>query len=112
MRIAIPVVQGKLSPHFGHCDEFAIVDVDSETKRISEIRMMNAPAHEPGALPRWLNEQEVQLVIAGGMGGRAQMLFAESGIDVLVGAPTESAEEIASMYLRGTLQTGANICDH
>ena len=112
MRIAIPVVQGKLSLHFGHCDQFAIVDVDSEAQRISEIRMMTAPAHEPCALPRWLNEQGVKLVIAGGMGSRAQMLFTESGIDVLVGAPAESAEAIVNMYLQGALQTGANICDH
>ena len=112
MRIAIPVIQGKLSLHFGHCDQFAIVDVDSETERISEIRMMTAPSHEPGALPRWLNEQDVKLVIAGGMGSRAQMLFTDSGIDVLVGAPVESAEEVVKMYLQGTLQTGANICDH
>jgi len=112
MRIAIPVFQGKLSLHFGHCDQFAIVEVDSETKRISEIRMMTAPAHEPGALPRWLNEQDVKLVIAGGMGRRAQMLFADSGIDVQVGAPSESAEETVNAYLQGTLQTGANICDH
>ena len=112
MRIAIPVFQGTLSLHFGHCDQFAIVDVDSETERISEIRMMAAPAHEPGALPRWLNEQDVKLVTAGGMGRRAQMLFTDSGIDVLVGAPVESAEEVVKMYLQGTLQTGANICDH
>jgi predicted Fe-Mo cluster-binding NifX family protein len=101
-----------LSPHFGHCDQFAIVDVDSETERISEIKMRAAPAHEPGSLPRWLNEQNVQLVIAGGMGSRAQMLFADNGIDVLVGAPAVSAEEVVNTYLQGTLQTGANICDH
>ena len=112
MRIAIPVFQGKLSLHFGHCDQFAIVDVDSEAATISEIRMMTAPAHEPGALPRWLNEQGVKLVIAGGIGRRAQMLFADSGIDVQVGAPSETAEEVVNAYLQGTLQTGANICDH
>lgn len=112
MRIAIPVVDGRLSPHFGHCDQFAIVDADPQNKRISEISMMAAPAHEPGALPRWLNQQGVEVVIAGGMGRRAQMLFADSGIDVMVGAPTESAEEIVKAYLQGTLQTGANICDH
>ena len=112
MRIAIPVFQGKLSLHFGHCDQFALVDVDSEANRIVEIRMETTPSHEPGALPRWLNEQDVELVIAGGMGSRAQMLFGENGIKVLVGAPSESAEEVVNTYLRGTLQTGANICDH
>ena len=112
MRIAIPVFQGKLSLHFGHCDQFAIVDTDIEEKRISEIRMETAPSHEPGALPRWLNEQDVRLVIAGGMGNRAQMLLGENGIEVLVGAPCESAEDVVNAYLQGTLETGANICDH
>lgn len=112
MRIAIPVLQGKLSLHFGHCDQFALVDVDAEANRIVEIRMETAPSHEPGALPRWLNAQDVELVIAGGMGSRARMLFGDNGIDVLVGAPSESAEEVVNAYLQGTLQTGANICDH
>ena len=112
MRIAIPVLQGKLSLHFGHCDQFALVDVDSDASRIVEIRMETAPSHEPGALPRWLNEQDVELVIAGGMGSRAQMLFGENGINVLVGAPAASAEEVVNAYLQGTLGTGANICDH
>ena len=112
MRIAIPVFQGKLSLHFGHCDQFAIVDADAEENRISEIRMETAPSHEPGVLPRWLNEQDVKLVIAGGMGRRAQMLLSDSGIDVQVGAPAGSAEEIVTAYLQGTLEAGANICDH
>jgi predicted Fe-Mo cluster-binding NifX family protein len=110
MRIAVPVIQGKLSLHFGHCNEFALVDVDAN--RISEIRMETAPSHEPGALPRWLNEQDVQLVIAGGMGRRAQMLLADNDIDVLVGAPAATAEETVNTYLQGILETGANLCDH
>jgi predicted Fe-Mo cluster-binding NifX family protein len=112
MRLAIPVIEGKLSLHFGHCDQFAIVDVDAAAERISQVTMGTAPAHEPGALPRWLNERGVNVVIAGGMGRRAQMLLAENGIDVVIGAPAQSAEAVANAYLQGTLQTGANICDH
>ena len=74
--------------------------------------MLTPPPHEPGVLPKWLQEQEVGLVIAGGMGQRAQQLFAEKGIRVVVGAPVESPETLVTQYLAGTLATGENVCDH
>jgi predicted Fe-Mo cluster-binding NifX family protein len=52
------------------------------------------------------------VIIAGGMGMRAQQLFAQQSIQVLVGAPSEEPEAIARAFLDGTLQTGENVCDH
>jgi len=112
MRIAIPLAQGQLCQHFGHCEEFAIVDVNSQEKCVSGIHREVPPPHAPGVLPQWLGQQKVNVVIAGGMGSRAQTLFAENGIQVVTGATTSSPEEIAAAYLDGTLQTGNNICDH
>jgi predicted Fe-Mo cluster-binding NifX family protein len=112
MRIAIPVVQGRLSPHFGHCEEFALIDVDTEKKEIKSSQRLPAPEHQPGLLPRWLHEQEATVIIAGGMGGRAQQLFAQNGIHVVIGAPAEEPEAVARAYLDNTLVTGDNICDH
>ncbi len=112
MRIAIPVAQGQLCQHFGHCEEFAIVDVNSQEKCISGIHRETPPAHAPGVLPEWLGQQKVNVVIAGGMGSRAQSLFAENGIQVVIGAAAGTPEEVVNAYLSGTLQTGANICDH
>jgi len=63
-------------------------------------------------LPQWLRQQDVNVVIAGGMGSRAQMLFAQNGIDVVIGASAGGPQAIATAYLDGSLQTGANICDH
>jgi predicted Fe-Mo cluster-binding NifX family protein len=112
MKIAIPMTNGKLSAHFGHCEEFALVDINEQTKEIANVTTLQPPAHEPGALPKWLGEQKANVIIAGGMGQRAQQLFAQNNIKVIVGAPTQSAEEIASAYLNNTLETGDNICDH
>jgi len=112
MRIAIPLVQGKLSLHFGHCEEFALVDVDEKTKEISSIATLQPPAHQPGVLPQWLSEQQADVIIAGGMGQRAQQLFAQYNIEVVIGAAGGLPEELVSTYLNGTLQTGDNICDH
>jgi len=112
MKIAIPTVQGKLCLHFGHCEKFAIVEVDVENKTITATDFLTPPMHEPGVLPRWLNEQGAKVIIASGMGQRAHGLFAENGIEVVVGAPSETPENIVSAYLAGTLETGDNICDH
>lgn len=112
MRIAIPVAGGKLATHFGHCDEFALIDVDLGQKAILTKVLIDAPPHQPGLLPQWLAERDVQTVIAGGMGQKAQWLFAQSGIEVVIGASSVHPEEIVSDYLKGTLQTGENICDH
>jgi len=46
--------------------------------------LIDAPPHEPGLLPRWLHEQGAHLIIAGGMGHRAQELFVQNGIQVTV----------------------------
>ena len=112
MRIAIPLTQGMLSLHFGHCDEFALVDVDDESKKVLDVVKLRPPAHEPGVLPRWLAEQKANLIIAGGMGQRAQQLFAQNGIDVVVGASVHTPEQLAHAYLTGSLESGENICDH
>lgn len=110
--IAVPVAGGRLCMHFGHCDQFAVLDVDTTSKEILNTRHAGPPAHEPGLLPRWLHEQGVQLIIAGGMGQRAQNIFAEQGINVIVGAPAETPDSLIKSYLAGTLQSGENACDH
>ena len=112
MKIAMPVAEGKLCMHFGHCEQFALVDVDEKAKKITGKKMVTPPPHEPGVLPKWLHEQGANVIIAGGMGQRAQSLFAENGIKVLVGAPSETPEKLVAAYLDGTLQSGENVCDH
>jgi predicted Fe-Mo cluster-binding NifX family protein len=112
MKIAIPLYRGALSLHFGHCEHFAIVEVDEKSKEIIGQTLQVPPAHEPGALPRWLGELGATVIIAGGMGSRAQELFAANDITVVVGAQASSPAELVRAYLQGTLQTGANYCDH
>lgn len=110
MRIAVPTAQGTLCPHFGHCEQFAIVEV--EDKQILRTEYQTPPPHEPGVLPAWLHQLGVNAVISGGMGARAQQLFAQNGIQVVYGAPNLPPEEVVRSYLDGTLATGDNLCDH
>lgn len=112
MKIAIPLANGSLTEHFGHCQTFALVDVDSASKKITSTTEVVPPPHEPGLYPAWLAERGVTHIIAGGMGQRAQGLFQQSGIQVVIGAPERPVEEIVGLFLAGSLLTGANPCDH
>ena len=112
MKIAIPVVDGQLCMHFGHCAHFAMVDVNDSTKEIGTTQLLNPPPHEPGVLPKWLHEQGATVILAGGMGSRAQQLFAQNGIQVVVGCPAEPPEALVASFLSGTLVAGTNSCDH
>ncbi len=112
MKIAIPTMAGKLCAHFGHCETFAIIDVNDDSKTIENTTFVVPPPHEPGLLPKWLGEKNTNMIIAGGMGQRAQQLFQQNNISVVVGAPAEEPEVLVMAYLSGNLVSGVNACDH
>ena len=110
MKIAIPLTGGKLSPHFGHCEEFGIYEI--EDGRVVKSEKMTPPAHEPGVLPNWLREMGVNVVVGGGMGNRAQDLFHQNCIDVYYGVTIADPDTVIETYLAGDLESGVNLCDH
>jgi len=112
MRYAIPISGGVVSTHFGHCEHFALIDADEEKREILHKELVPSPGHQPGLLPEWLAEYGVSVVIASGMGSRAQNLFQQSRIKVVIGALESDPETAVLNYLDGVLATGDNICDH
>jgi predicted Fe-Mo cluster-binding NifX family protein len=112
MRYAIPVTGGRLAAHFGHCEAFAIFDIDESTGQIAGKELVPSPGHQPGFLPGWLAEQGVSGIIAGGMGPRAVGLFEDNRVEVILGAPEDEPEQVLKAYLAGALTTGDNVCDH
>jgi predicted Fe-Mo cluster-binding NifX family protein len=112
LKVAVPLAEGRLTNHFGHCASFAVLVADKAAGKAQSREDIVPPPHEPGLLPRWLGEMGVNLIIAGGMGSRARDLFNERGITVVTGAPCLTPEELVAQYLGGTLQTGENGCDH
>jgi Uncharacterized conserved protein len=109
-KFAIPLAGGKLCAHFGHCQEFAFVSVNDGA--IAGVTKMTPPPHEPGVFPAWLAKEGVGVVLAGGMGERAQELFGQNGIKVVCGVQGGTPEDVVNAYLKGALTTGANPCNH
>lgn len=112
MRYAVPVTDGRLATHFGHCEQFVLFDIDEAKNQIIGKATITSPGHEPGLLPLWLAEEGVSVVIAGGMGSRAQGLFGQHRIKVITGSMESDPEEVVLAYIRGKLATGDNMCDH
>ncbi len=108
--IAIPLENGLLCEHFGHCESFAIVSI--ENNEIVEIKNIVPPEHIPGLYPKWVAQFGVTDVIAGGMGQKAINLFNEQKINAFVGAPVKTAEELTKDFIENKLSLSANYCDH
>ncbi len=111
-KIAIPVTGGVLASHFGHCEQFVVFHIEADGKSLGRKQVLTPPPHEPGTFPKWLHEQGATIIIAGGMGSRAQSLFVQNGIQVVVGATNDQPETLVRQFLDGRLTTGANLCDH
>ena len=109
-KVAVPVVAGSLSSHFGHCEEFLLATV--EDGKVTVTEMLVPPPHEPGVIPEWLSKQGATVVLVGGMGERAQQIFESKGIKVVCGIKPEAPLAIVQKYLEGILAGGENACNH
>jgi len=107
--MAIATEKNSVAQHFGRCPCYTMVTVQNgrETAR----QMVENPGHEPGFLPKFLQEKGANCIVAGGMGPMAKTLFDQCGIAVMMGV-AGSVDEIVHSYLKGTLKPGENVCDH
>lgn len=108
MRIAIACDGQLVSEHFGHCQGFTIYDIEDFV--IMKKEFVENPGHKPGYLPVFLKEKNVDLIIAGGMGGSAQNLFEQNGIDVIVGTGG-SCDDVITLYLTGSIKSTGSVCN-
>lgn len=109
MLIAIPSNDGvNVEEHFGHCRQFFLIKVE-EGKEVSR-ESVEPPEHVPGAFPAFLAEKGAEVIITGGMGGRAVGLFKQNGIDVILGA-TGSVEANLGEFLKGSLASTGSVCN-
>jgi predicted Fe-Mo cluster-binding NifX family protein len=110
MKFAIPMLNGQITAHFGHCEKFAIVETNNN--HVISEEMVTPPVHQPGVYPKFLADQGVEVIIAGGMGQQAQNLFAQNNIEVFMGVASGNARELVVNYLNNQLITGDNLCTH
>ncbi len=110
IKFAVPTFNDQLTAHFGHCEKFAIIE--TQNGNIINEDFVSPPVHQPGVYPEFLASMGVKIIIAGGMGQKAQNLFTQNNIEVYVGVDAETPKKLVEQYLNNKLQTGQNLCDH
>ncbi len=109
-KIAIPTTNGILSAHFGHCEKFAIYEVDNN--QIVKENFVSPPSHEPGSHPAFLRNLGCDTIIAGGMGVKAQQLLQQNNIEVIIGLQSDNLKGLVEAYISDELESKDNLCDH
>lgn len=112
MRIALSAdnsngIDSVISPHFGRCPHFVVVDVDGQT--VNEVSVVDNPFygnHQPGQVPGFIRQLGADVMLTGGMGARAVMFFQQFGIEPVTGA-SGTARMSLEAYLGGALQGAA-----
>lgn len=107
---AVPTINEKLCAHFGHCDQFAVIE--TEDKKITRVEYVKPPVHQPGTYPRFLAEKGVSTIISGGMGIKAQDIFKQNNIEVFIGIQLDTPKALVEQYLADQMVSGDNLCDH
>jgi predicted Fe-Mo cluster-binding NifX family protein len=114
MRIAISVetndgLESIVAHHFGRCPYFALVDLnETEVKNVQVIANPFYAGHQPGQVPGFIHEQKADVMLSGGMGGRAIQFFQGYGINTATGA-TGTVQTAVDAYLNNQL-SGAAPC--
>ena len=109
MKIAVTYDNGQVFQHFGHTEKFKVYEVEDGKVVSSEIVDSNGSGH--GALAGLLANNDIKVLICGGIGGGAYDALKEYGIEMFAGAEGD-ADAAVEAYLKGELEsTGVN-CDH
>jgi predicted Fe-Mo cluster-binding NifX family protein len=109
MRIAISAdtdqgLDSAVSPHFGRCPYFVLVDVEGrEVKAVQTVANPYYGHHQPGQVPTFIHSQGADVMLTGGMGGRAVEFFQQAGIRPVTGAGG-TARRAVEEFLNGSLQ--------
>lgn len=109
IRIAISTDGNQVSPHFGRCNTYTMIDL--EDGKVIAKEVIKNPGHEPGFLPQFLHKSGVNAIVAGGMGPRAQNLFQEVEINVYLGVEGP-IDEVIEKLQKGILIAGESSCTH
>ena len=106
-RIAVPLVNGKLSEFFGNCNHYEIFEIDGDSIKKREI--LAPPDKDVTMLPSWASTQGITDVITYKVDVRIMELFTNYKINLYVGISNESPEDIIQEYINGTLKSNEKI---
>ncbi len=110
MLVAVTYEDGKVYQHFGHTPAFAVYEVEGGEVKNKKILDTNGTGH--GALAGFLEDNEISVLICGGIGGGAKQALESRGIKLLCGV-SGSADDVIAAFAKGELNAGSEAnCSH
>ena len=115
MKIAVTAennngLDSMVAQHFGHAPYFMLVEVENdEVSSTQGVANPFAESHQPGQIPGFIKGQNADVMLSGGMGGRAIQFFEQYGIKAATGADGTVRQALEN-YFGGKL-TEAAPCD-
>ena len=116
MKIAVTAehnsgLESMVAQHFGHAPFFILVDIDNgELSSVQSVANPFVESHEPGQIPGFIHAQQANVILSGGMGGRAIQFFEQLGVKAATGA-TGTVRQALENYLGGKLKEAAPCAD-
>ncbi len=107
MKVALAVDNNMITEHFGHCEYFVVYEIEDKNVKGSEI--IKNPPHERGFLPKFLKENNIDVIITGNMGKMAVNNLKTLNIECYLGVKGQLVDVLNS-YLEGTLESNEEIC--
>lgn len=108
-KIAVPYLNEEIFGHFGKSTQFKIYTVQDNA--VTDAQVVNTAGAGHGALVDFLQQQGVNTLLCGGIGGVKASLEA-AGMQVY-GGLTGRADDAVQSFLSGTLAFDPNIkCSH
>lgn len=117
MRVAVSSADERglaagVSAHFGRCPYFTVVDVEDNTiQAVAIVENPHFQDHRPGQVPAFVHDQAANMIVAGGMGGRAIAMFERLSIQAFTGA-RGTVQDALDLALGGHLDVAAPCAGH
>jgi predicted Fe-Mo cluster-binding NifX family protein len=106
-KIALPVLDNKLSPHFGICSHFKFYW--EENGEIIKEDLIAVPGHQPDVITGWLIGEGITDVIASGIELSIIEILNRHKVNVFVGVKLTDPCIVVREFLEGTLETNGKL---
>ncbi len=111
-KIVLPVRDGRIDDHFGHCDHYSIVTV-GDAGEILGVEYMPSPqgCGCKSGVAAVFKEKGIAVMLAGNMGMGALNKLNDNGITVVRGC-NGPVMDVVNDYLAGRLSDSGESCRH
>ena len=111
MKIAVTYDENQeVFQHFGHTEHFKVFEIENNTVISSKVISSDGEGHS--ALTLMLENENIDKLICGGIGGCAVNALGQAGIEIFAGI-SGKADDAVQALINGTLeQTTSPNCNH